>query len=234
MGVPDIIIAVDGYSSTGKSTFAKMVAAEFSFLYLDSGALYRCVTLFALENGFIDGEGRIGQARLSEALRSLDLRFRCTGGDSRAYIGERCVENEIRSMAVSSRVSQISALPFVREFVDEILHKAGSDGRVVMDGRDIGTTVFPQAQLKIFMTASLEVRSQRRHAEMTSKGIVTTMEEVMKNLAERDHIDTHREVSPLSRASDAFVLDNSDMTLHEELVWLKGLIQGKFGILEQL
>lgn len=234
MGVPDIIIAVDGYSSTGKSTFAKMVAAEFSFLYLDSGALYRCVTLFALENGFIDGEGRIGQARLSEALRSLDLRFRCTGGDSRAYIGERCVENEIRSMAVSSRVSQISALPFVREFVDEILHKAGSDGRVVMDGRDIGTTVFPQAQLKIFMTASLEVRSQRRHAEMTSKGIVTTMEEVMKNLTERDHIDTHREVSPLSRASDAFVLDNSDMTLHEELVWLKGLIQGKFGILEQL
>ncbi len=234
MGVPDIIIAVDGYSSTGKSTFAKMVAAEFSFLYLDSGALYRCVTLFALENGFIDGEGRIGHARLSEALRSLDLRFRCTGGDSRAYIGERCVENEIRSMAVSSRVSQISALPFVREFVDEILHKAGSDGRVVMDGRDIGTTVFPQAQLKIFMSASLEVRSQRRYAEMTSKGIVTTMEEVMKNLAERDHIDTHREVSPLSRASDAFVLDNSDMTLHEELVWLKGLIQGKFGILEQL
>ncbi len=234
MGIPDIIIAVDGYSSTGKSSFAKMVAAEFSFLYLDSGALYRCVTLFALENGFIDGEGRIDEELLCEALRSLDLRFRCTGGDSRAYIGERCVESEIRSMAVSSMVSRISAIPSVREYVDEILHKAGADGRVIMDGRDIGTTVFPDAQLKIFMTASIEVRSRRRYAEMTSKGAATTMEEVVKNLAERDYMDAHREVSPLSRASDAFVLDNSDMTLHEELVWLKGLIQGKFGILEQL
>ena len=234
MNIPDIIIAVDGYSSTGKSSFAKMVAAEFSFLYLDSGALYRCVTLFSHENGFIDGEGHIDEAGLREAVRGLDLRFRSVNGDSRAFIGDRCVENEIRTMAVSSQVSPVSALPFIREFVDEILHRAGSDGRVIMDGRDIGTTVFPQAQLKIFMTASVEVRARRRYAEMKEKGCEITIEEVMKNLRDRDYMDAHREVSPLTRAEDAFIMDNSDMTLHEELVWLKGLIQGKFGILEQV
>ena len=234
MNIPDIIIAVDGYSSTGKSSFAKMVAAEFSFLYLDSGALYRCVTLFAQENGFIDGEGHIDEAGLCDAVRSLDVRFRSVDGDSKAFIGDRCVESEIRTMAVSSQVSPISALPFVREFVDEILHRAGSDGRVIMDGRDIGTTVFPQAQLKIFMTASVEVRARRRYAEMKEKGCEITIEEVMKNLRDRDYMDAHREVSPLTRAEDAFIMDNSDMTLHEELVWLKGLIQGKFGILEQV
>lgn len=234
MNVPDIIIAVDGYSSTGKSSFAKLVASEFSFLYLDSGALYRCVTLFAQENGFIDGEGRIDEAGLRDAVRGLDLHFRTVGGDSKAFIGERCVEDEIRTMAVSSQVSPISAIPFVREFVDEILHKAGADGRAIMDGRDIGTTVFPEAQLKIFMTATVEVRAQRRYAEMKAKGSDITMEEVVKNIEERDYMDAHREVSPLSRAEDAYVMDNSDMTLHEEVVWLKGLIQGKFGILEQL
>ena len=234
MNIPDIIIAVDGYSSTGKSSFAKMVAAEFSFLYLDSGALYRCVTLFAQENGFIDGEGRIDEAGLRDAVRGLNLHFRSVEGDSKAFIGDRCVESEIRTMAVSSQVSPISALPFVREFVDEILHRAGADGRVIMDGRDIGTTVFPQAQLKVFMTASVEVRAERRYAELRAKGAETTMDEVIKNLRDRDYMDAHREVSPLSRAEDAFILDNSDMTLHEELVWLKGLIQGKFGILEQI
>ena len=234
MNIPDIIIAVDGYSSTGKSSFAKMVASEFSFLYLDSGALYRCVTLFAQENGFIDAEGHIDETGLSDAVRGLDLRFRSVDGDSKAFIGDRCVENEIRTMAVSSLVSPVSALPFVREFVDELLHKAGADGRVIMDGRDIGTTVFPEAQLKIFMTASVEVRARRRYAEMKARGSETTLEEVVKNLMDRDYMDAHREVSPLSRAGDAFIMDNSDMTLHEELVWLKGLIQGKFGILEQL
>jgi CMP/dCMP kinase len=234
MNIPDIIIAVDGYSSTGKSSFAKMVASEFSFLYLDSGALYRCVTLFAQENGFIDGAGHIDEEGLRDAVRGLDLRFRSVEGESKAFIGDRCVESEIRTMAVSSQVSPVSALPFVREFVDEILHRAGADGRVIMDGRDIGTTVFPEAQLKIFMTASVEVRAQRRYAEMKAKGSETTLEEVVKNLRDRDYMDAHREVSPLVRAEDAFIMDNSDMTIHEELVWLKGLIQGKFGILEQI
>lgn len=234
MNIPDIIIAVDGYSSTGKSSFAKMVASEFSFLYLDSGALYRCVTLFAQENGFIDGAGHIDEEGLRDAVRGLDLRFRSVEGESKAFIGDRCVESEIRTMAVSSQVSPVSALPFVREFVDEILHRAGADGRVIMDGRDIGTTVFPEAQLKIFMTASVEVRAQRRYAEMKAKGSETTLEEVVKNLRDRDYMDAHREVSPLVRAEDAFIMDNSDMTIHEELVWLKGLIQGRFGILEQI
>ena len=158
----------------------------------------------------------------------MDLDFRTDG----TYIGDRCVEQLIRTLEVSSHVSPVSAIPFVRNFVDEKLHAFGKRKRVVMDGRDIGTTVFPDAEVKIFMTASAEVRAQRRFDEMKMKGQEPVMEEVMKNLLERDYIDSHRETSPLSRAADAYVLDNSDMTLHEETVWFQGLCQGKFGILE--
>ena len=228
MNIPDIIIAIDGYSSTGKSTLAKLIAEEYSFLYLDSGAMYRGVTLHALENGIIDSDGAIDEERLKEALKTLDLDFRTDG----TYIGDRGVERDIRTLEVSSHVSPISAIPFVRSFVDERLHAFGLRKRVVMDGRDIGTTVFPEAEIKIFMTARPEVRAQRRFDEMEAKGQNPVMEEVMKNLLERDYIDSHRETSPLSRAADAYVLDNSDMTLHEETVWFQGLAQGKFGILE--
>lgn len=228
MNIPDIIIAIDGYSSTGKSTLAKLIAEEYSFLYLDSGAMYRGVTLYALENGLIDKEGTIDEVGLRAALPILDLDFRTDG----TYIGDRCVEQLIRTLEVSSHVSPVSAIPFVRNFVDEKLHAFGKRKRVVMDGRDIGTTVFPDAEVKIFMTASAEVRAQRRFDEMKMKGQEPVMEEVMKNLLERDYIDSHRETSPLSRAADAYVLDNSDMTLHEETVWFQGLCQGKFGILE--
>lgn len=228
MKLPDIIIAIDGYSSTGKSTLAKLIAEHFSFLYLDSGALYRGVTLHALENNLISEDGAIDEAALKAALPKLDLDFR-TGG---THIGDRCIEKEIRTLEVSGHVSPVSAIPFVREYVDERLHAFGRRKRVVMDGRDIGTTVFPDAEVKIFMTASDEVRAKRRYDEMKAKGQDPTMEEVMKNLRERDYIDSHREVSPLSRAADAFVLDNSDMNLHEELVWFQGLAQGRFGILE--
>ena len=228
MNIPDIIIAIDGYSSTGKSTLAKLIAEEYSFLYLDSGALYRGVTLYALENGLIAEDGTIDEEGLKAALPSLVLDFRTDG----TYIGDRCVEKLIRTLEVSSHVSPISAIPFVRNFVDERLHAFGRRKRVVMDGRDIGTTVFPDAEVKIFMTASAEVRAQRRFDEMKMKGQEPVMEEVMKNLLERDYIDSHRETSPLSRAADAYVLDNSDMTLHEETVWFQGLAQGKFGILE--
>ena len=228
MNIPDIIIAIDGYSSTGKSTLAKLIAKEYSFLYLDSGALYRGVTLFGMENGIIDEAGNIDEEKLKTALETLDLDFRIDG----TYIGDRRVEQDIRTLEVSNRVSPVSAIPFVRAFVDEKLHHFGLRKRVVMDGRDIGTTVFPNAEVKIFMTARPEVRAQRRFDEMVAKGQEPVMEEVMKNLLERDYIDSHREVSPLSRAADAYVLDNSDMTLHEETVWFQGLAQGKFGILE--
>ena len=228
MKLPDIIIAIDGYSSTGKSTLAKLIAEHFSFLYLDSGALYRGVTLHALENNLISEDGAIDEAALKAALPKLDLDFRAGG----THIGDRCIEKENRTLEVSGHVSPVSAIPFVREYVDERLHAFGRRKRVVMDGRDIGTTVFPDAEVKIFMTASDEVRAKRRYDEMKAKGQDPTMEEVMKNLRERDYIDSHREVSPLSRAADAFVLDNSDMNLHEELVWFQGLAQGRFGILE--
>lgn len=233
MTLPDITIAVDGFSATGKSTFAKLVAKDFGFLYLDSGAMYRAVTLFAQENGMIDADANINLAALKDALdKGLDIHFEHTGDGCKTFIGDRCVEKEIRTMAVSSQVSPVSAVPFVRNFVDDKLHAFSAAGRVIMDGRDIGTTVFPNAEVKIFMTARPEVRAQRRFDELVQKGENPVMEEVMKNLAERDYIDSHREVSPLSRAADAFVMDNSDMTLHEETVWMLGLLQGKFGILE--
>lgn len=232
MIIPDIIIAVDGYSSTGKSTFAKMVAKEFSFLYLDSGAMYRGVTLFALEKGMIDAEGKIDEKALKQVIDNLDLHFRNIDGTTKTFLGDRCIETEIRTLEVSSHVSPVSAIPFVRNFVDEKLHRFSEGGRVIMDGRDIGTTVFPDAELKIFMTADTQVRAQRRYDEMVAKGETPSFEDVLKNLQERDYIDSHREVSPLSRAQDAYVMDNTEMTMHEELVWITGLIQGKFGILE--
>lgn len=233
MIIPDITIAVDGYSATGKSTFAKLVAKEFAFLYLDSGAMYRAVTLFAQENGLIDADANIDLDGLKEALdKGLDIHFEHTEDGCKTFLGERCIEKDIRTMAVSSQVSPVSAVPFVRNFVDDKLHQFSAAGRVIMDGRDIGTTVFPNAEVKIFMTARPEVRAQRRFDELKEKGENPDMEEVMKNLQERDYIDSHREVSPLSRAADAYVMDNSDMTLHEETVWMLGLLQGKFGILE--
>lgn len=232
MTVPDIIIAVDGFSSTGKSTFAKMVAAEFGFLYLDSGAMYRGVTLFAMENAFIGEDGSIDEPALEAAIGRLELRFCREDGATKLFSGERCIEQEIRTLAVSSHVSPVSAIPFVRQWVDERLHAFSEGGRVIMDGRDIGTTVFPNAQVKIFMTADDEVRARRRYDELLSKGQQPSLEEVLANLKERDYIDSHRETSPLRQAEDAFVLDNTYMTLHEELVWMLGLLQGRFGLLE--
>lgn len=226
MVIPDIIIAVDGYSSTGKSTFAKLIAKEYGFTYLDSGALYRAVTLYAQESGLIDDAGNVAPA-LKDALDGLDLRF----GPDGTCIGERCVENEIRTMAVSSQVSPVSAVPWVRSFVDARLHAAASDGRVVMDGRDIGTAVFPEAQLKIFMVASEQVRAQRRLDELAMKGEQHTFEEILTNLRERDYTDSHRETHPLCKADDAYELDNSEMGFGEEMAWIRGLLQGRFGIL---
>ena len=225
MQIPDIIIAIDGYSSTGKSSFAKIVANEFAFLYLDSGALYRGVTLFAIENGYIGDDNTINVPELEKGMETLDLHF----GEGGTYMGDRCIEQEVRSMMVAGKVSPIAAVAEVRDFVDRKLREFGKAKRVVMDGRDIGTTVFPDAELKIFMTADPLVRAERRAAEMRAKGLKVNIEEVLANLQERDYIDSHREVSPLSKADDAIVLDNSHMTMQQQLEWLKGIIAEKFG-----
>ena len=231
MSIPDIIIAVDGFSSTGKSTFAKLVAAEFSFLYLDSGAMYRGVTLAGLEAGAI-ADGSIDEAALLPVMEPLDLHFRREDGTTKLFLGDRCIEKEIRGWEVSQYVSPVSAIPPVRAWVDDKLHAFAAGGRVIMDGRDIGTTVFPNAELKIFMTADPAVRAQRRYEELLAKGEKTTLEEVEANLKDRDYRDSHRPTSPLRQAPDAYVLDNTHMTLHEEVVWMLGLLQGKFGLLE--
>ena len=225
MQVPDIIIAIDGFSSTGKSSFAKIIAKEFSFLYLDSGALYRGVTLFAIENGYISDDCTIDVPGLDKAMAGLDLHF----GEGGTYIGERCIEKEIRSLEVAGKVSPIATVAEVRRFVDMKLREFGKKRRVVMDGRDIGTTVFPDAELKIFMTADPMIRAERRAAEMRAKGDDVKIEDVLKNLQERDYIDSHREVSPLTQAEDAIVLDNSHMTMDDQMVWIRKVISERFG-----
>jgi cytidylate kinase len=225
MQVPDIIIAIDGYSSTGKSSFAKIIANEFGFPYLDSGALYRGVTFFAIENGLIDEACTINVPALTEALTDLDLHF----GQNGTYIGDRCIENEIRSLEVAGKVSPIATVAEVRDFVDRKLREFGRKKRVVMDGRDIGTTVFPEAELKIFMTADPMIRAQRRADEIIANGEDVDIQAVLQNLQERDYIDSHREVSPLTQAADALVLDNSHMNMDDQLEWLKGIIKERFG-----
>lgn len=229
MHVPDIIIAIDGYSSTGKSSFAKLIAKEFSFLYLDSGALYRAITLYAMEHDMVLADGSIDTRSLVAALPDIDIHFEYAPEGSRTFIGDRCVEKEIRTIEVSSHVSPVAVIPEVRDFVDDILVGYGKNKRIVMDGRDIGTAVFPHADLKIFMTANDSVRAERRLKEMRASGQNPDFNEVLENLKSRDYIDSHREKSPLRQAEDAVVLDNSDMTLEDQMVWVKNLVKEKFG-----
>ena len=229
MQIPDIIIAIDGYSSTGKSSFAKLIAARLGYLYLDSGALYRGVTLYAMENGMISDDAVIDEPALEDALKGLDLHFEDRGRGSELYMGTRCVEKEIRSLAVAGKVSPISTVPCVRNYVDVRLHEFGKERRIVMDGRDIGSSVFPDAEVKIFMTADTDVRAERRAAEMRSKGMSADMAEVRKNLQDRDYIDSHRKLSPLTQASDAVVLDNSYMSFDDQMDWFMNLLTSRFG-----
>ncbi len=229
MHIPDIIIAIDGYSSTGKSSFAKLIAKEFSFLYLDSGALYRAITLYAMEHDMVLADGSIDTQSLVAALPDIDVHFEYAPEGSRTFLGDRCVEKEIRTIGVSSHVSPVAVIPEVRDFVDSILVGYGKNKRIVMDGRDIGTAVFPHADLKIFMTANDNVRAERRLKEMRASGQNPDFNEVLENLKSRDYIDSHREKSPLRQAEDAVVLDNSDMTLEDQMVWVKNLVKEKFG-----
>ncbi len=220
-----IIIAIDGYSSTGKSTFAKLIAGKTGYLHLDSGAVYRAITLFGIRGGWIGADGKIDEKSLRTAMRQLRVSLRPD-----TYINEENVEGLIRQMDVSNAVSPVSAIGFVREFVDRLLRRYGKKGGIVMDGRDIGTNVFPNAQLKIFMVADDKIRAQRRYDEMVAGGKQVTFDEVMKNIQDRDYQDTHREISPLRQAPDAIVLDNTNMTLEEEMVWFTDLMRTKFGI----
>ena len=220
-----IIIAIDGYSSTGKSTFAKLIAQKTGYLHLDSGAVYRAVTLFGIRGGWIDSENNIDEKSLRTAMRQLRVSLRPD-----TYITEENVEGLIRQMDVSNAVSPVSALGFVRNYVDRLLRRYGKKGGIVMDGRDIGTNVFPDAQLKIFMTADAKVRAQRRYDEMVAGGKEVSFDEVMQNIQDRDYKDTHREISPLRQAEDAIVLDNTNMTLEEEMTWFTDIMATRFGI----
>jgi len=220
MSIPDIIIAVDGFSSTGKSTFAKLVAEEFGFLYLDSGAMYRGVTLAGLEAGVI-GNGHIDEVGVQGIIGPLDLHFRHSEGTTKLFLGDRCIEAEIRGLEVSNNVSPVAAIPFVRhEMVRQQQAMAKKKG-VVMDGRDIGTTVLPDAEIKVFVTSSALVRAQRRYAEMLAKGDTSvTLDDIVKNVEMRDHLDSTRKESPLRQAPDAILLDSTPLTIEGQRQWL--------------
>ena len=217
-----ITIAIDGHSSCGKSTMAKDLARKVGYIYVDTGAMYRCVTLFALRNGLFDADGHIDAATLEAKMKDIHISFQLREGADRpdTYLNGECVEQEIRSLEVSNHVSPIAALPFVRTAMVAQQQQIGKDKGVVMDGRDIGTTVFPDAELKIFVTASAQVRAQRRYDELQQKGMPANYDDILKNVEERDYIDSHREVSPLRKADDAIELDNSQMTIEEQNQWL--------------
>ena len=222
-----ITIAIDGYSSCGKSTMAKQLARKLGYIYVDTGAMYRSVTLYALRNGIFNADGSIDTERLQAEMPNINISFQLntTTGTPDTYLNGELVEKEIRSLQVSNHVSPIAALPFVREALVALQRQMGAAKGVVMDGRDIGTTVFPDAELKVFVTASASVRAQRRYDELQAKGMPAKLEDIIKNVEERDYIDTHREVSPLRKADDAVELDNSHMTIPEQDKWLMDIVR---------
>ena len=217
-----IIIAIDGFSSCGKSTMAKDLAREIGYIYVDTGAMYRSVTLYALRHGMFRADGSIDTGALEAAMPEIRITFKLNKETGRpdTYLNGELVEKDIRTMEVSSKVSPIAALPFVRKALVEQQQMMGREKGIVMDGRDISTAVFPDAELKVFVTASAEVRAQRRYDELKAKGMEADYASILKNVEERDYIDSHREVSPLRKADDAVELDNSHMTIAEQKQWL--------------
>lgn len=217
-----IVIAIDGYSSCGKSTMAKNLARQLGYVYVDTGAMYRAVTLYALRHQLFEADGEVDATSLQRAMPDIRISFQFNKqtGKPDTYLNDELVEQEIRTMQVSERVSKIAALPFVRTALVAQQQRMGGDKGIVMDGRDIGTVVFPHAELKIFVTASAEVRAQRRYDELQQKGMPARYDDILKNVQERDYIDSHREVSPLRKADDAIELDNSNLTIDEQQQWL--------------
>ncbi len=230
MSLPlDIIIAIDGYSSCGKSTFAKAIAQKYHLIYIDTGAMYRAVTLFALRNNFI-GENFFDKNELISNLHNIEIYFRkdASGEKEETYLNGENVEREIGNLQVANYVSQISTVREVRKKMVELQRNMGKRGGVILDGRDIGTVVFPDAHIKIFMTADPAIRAQRRYEELRAKQQGVTFEEVFRNVLERDKQDTSRAESPLIKAPDAIVLDNSHLTPNQQMEWFDNLIREKF------
>lgn len=229
MSQKKIIIAVDGFSSSGKSTMAKALAAAIGYKYVDTGAMYRVVTLAALRHGLVK-DGNVDTEALSALLPSLKISFeRMSDGTQHTFLNGEDVESEIRGMEVSGAVSPVAAVPEVRAFLTTRQREMGREKGIVMDGRDIGTTVFPQAEMKVFVTTDPEIRAMRRYKELQAKGVNADFDEVVTNIRERDHIDTTREVSPLRKADDAVVLDNGHITPAEQLEWLINLYNERVG-----
>ncbi|MFV8355210.1 (d)CMP kinase [Flavobacterium sp. XS1P32] len=220
-----ITIAIDGFSSTGKSTLAKQIANQLGYIYVDTGAMYRAVTLFAMQNGYITTDF-FDKETLINSLSSIKLNFKFNRdlGFAEMYLNEVSVETEIRTIEVSSFVSKIAEVSEVRSKLVEQQKEMGKNKGIVMDGRDIGTVVFPDAELKIFMTASASTRAQRRYDELVAKGDAVTYDEVLKNVEERDYIDTHREDSPLVMAADAIEIDNSYLSREEQFAQVLELV----------
>jgi len=217
-----ITIAIDGHSSCGKSTMAKDLAREIGYVYVDTGAMYRSVTLYALRKGLFEADGSVKTEALEREMPNIRISFQFNPETGRpdTYLNGEYVEKEIRSLEVSSHVSPIAAIGFVRRALVAQQQQMGKDKGVVMDGRDIGTVVFPDAELKVFVTASAQVRAQRRYDELKAKGMPADFDDILKNVEERDYIDSHREESPLRQADDAILLDNSEMTIPEQKAWL--------------
>ena len=218
-----IVVALDGHSSCGKSTYAKRIARELGYSYIDTGAMYRAVTLACMEAGLFDHTDAPEPEKVEALLETIELglRFNPERQRTEIYMNNRMVEDEIRSMAVSAHVSYIAAISAVRRKMVEYQRKLGETKGIVMDGRDIGTVVFPGAEMKIFLTASLEIRAERRHKELIEKGMEADLEDVRNNLQKRDHIDSTREDSPLKQADDALLLDNSHMTVDQQMIWFR-------------
>lgn len=217
-----ITIAIDGFSSCGKSTMAKDLASKIGYIYVDTGAMYRSVTLFAMRNSLFNADGSVKTSELEKRMSEINISFKFNNETERpdTYLNGIMVEKEIRTLEVSSHVSAIAAIPFVRTEMVVQQQKMGKNKGIVMDGRDIGTTVFPNAELKIFVTASAQVRAQRRYDELQQKGMPANYNDILKNVEERDYMDSHREVSPLRKAEDAIELDNSNMSIEEQSRWL--------------
>jgi len=224
----NLIIAIDGFSSTGKSTLAKLLAKELGYIHIDSGAMYRAITLYALENGMIDGD-KVSEFELLPQLEFMDIHFELNpeNGKNEIYLNGENVEEKIRDMEVSSKVSLIAKIPEVRDFAVSLQRKMGERKRIVMDGRDIGTTVFPNADLKIFLNTSAEERARRRYEELLKTDHPATYEEVFQNISERDRIDSTRDVSPLKKADDAILVENGNLTPQETMEKVLEIIRSK-------